>query len=245
MGCGDSKSSTTDNQAQPAKPVNNEKQAKNEQAAVQNPKNSQKRKDVMPDYKLKRPEVIFVIGGPGSGKGTQCDLMVEEFGFEHLSTGDLLRAEKDTGSETADLINECLREGRLVPTSILIKLLADAMQKFGWNKTYLIDGFPRGQENLDVWNEEMKDKCDLELIFFFDLDEETMRKRLLKRGETSGRSDDNSESIVKRFKTFQDESAPLLDQFREMDIFRSFDASRTKEEVFNSVCDVLDKWLAS
>jgi len=182
-----------------------------------------------------KPDVVFVVGGPGSGKGTQCASIKEHFGYAHLSTGDLLRKEKETGSETAKQIEQIMNDGKLVPTEILIKLLINEMQAIGWDKKFLIDGFPRGQENVDVWHKYVGDTVNLKFVLYFELDEETMRERLLKRGETSGRSDDNEESIIKRFKTFQSESVPIIKQFEQMGKLKKINSKASKEEVFEQV----------
>lgn len=184
---------------------------------------------------LAKPEVVFVVGGPGSGKGTQCDNIKQKFGYCHLSTGDLLRAEKDSGSELAGEINRIMTEGKLVPTEILIKLLKKAMGDMGLDKKFLIDGFPRGQENVDVWNQHIGDDCDLKFVLYFELDEDTMRARLLKRGETSGRADDNEASIIKRFQTFQDESVPIIKKFEAMGKLRTINSACSKDEVYEKV----------
>jgi adenylate kinase family enzyme len=146
--------------------------------------------------KIDKPEVVFVVGGPGSGKGTQCDKIIEAYGYKHLSTGDLLRKEKETGSEMAEKINLFMNEGKLVPTELLIGLLKQGMKDGGWEQSkFLVDGFPRNQENVDVWNKEIGNEVRIKFVLFFDVDEDTMKSRLLKRGETSGRADDNEATI--------------------------------------------------
>ncbi|KAK3419548.1 hypothetical protein EUGRSUZ_G00116 [Eucalyptus grandis] len=94
----------------------------------------------------KKPTVVFVLGGPGSGKGTQCANIVQHFGFTHLSAGDLLRAEIKSGSENGTMIQNMIKEGKIVPSEVTIKLLQKAMQESG-NDKFLIDGFPRNEEN--------------------------------------------------------------------------------------------------
>jgi UMP-CMP kinase len=94
----------------------------------------------MSEYQYK---VVFVLGGPGSGKGTNCARIVEEFGYVHLSAGDLLRAERASGSELADMINTYINEGKIVPAEVTVSLLKAAMEK-SESKSFLIDGFPRG-----------------------------------------------------------------------------------------------------
>ena len=91
---------------------------------------------------------FFVLGGPGSGKGTVCAKLVEEHGFVHLSAGDLLRAERDSGSPDGELINNIIMKGEIVPVDITVNLIKKAMEQNGWSETkFLIDGFPRNQDN--------------------------------------------------------------------------------------------------
>ena len=101
---------------------------------------------------LSKPMVFFVLGGPGSGKGTQSLKLAKEHGFVHLSAGDLLREEKNSGSETASMINTYIKEGKIVPGEVTVGLIKKVIEKNGWNQNkYLIDGFPRNKENLDIW----------------------------------------------------------------------------------------------
>lgn len=95
-----------------------------------------------------------MLGGPGSGKGTQCSKIVEVFGYIHLSAGDLLREERQSGSELAEMINTNIKEGKIVPAEVTVGLLRTAMEKSGATK-FLIDGFPRDADNLSCWQEQM------------------------------------------------------------------------------------------
>ncbi|CAM9735204.1 unnamed protein product [Choristocarpus tenellus] len=121
-----------------------------------------------------RYEVIFVLGGPGAGKGTQCALIVENFGYVHLSAGDLLRAERKTGSDLAGMINEYIKEGKIVPAEVTIGLLKTTMQKSGSSK-FLVDGFPRNEENLSSWTDIMASCTDVNFLLFLDCPEDVMQ----------------------------------------------------------------------
>jgi UMP-CMP kinase len=159
-------------------------------------------------------QVVFVVGGPGAGKGTQCFLLEERLkhGWKHLSAGDLLRAERKSGGALGDLINQKIANGELVPSSITVKLLENAMAAaYQENKTtnFLIDGFPRSFENMDAWNDTMKRHA-VKCMLNFECPEEVLVGRLLERGQSSGRSDDNMETIRKRFRTYQQESMPII-----------------------------------
>lgn len=176
-----------------------------------------------------------MLGGPGSGKGTNCALINEKFGYVHLSAGDLLRAERSKdNSELADLINTYIREGKIVPAEITVRLLKNAMEASASTR-FLIDGFPRDIDNLNCWNEQMKDCADIQFLLFLDCPHEVMTKRLLKRGETSGRSDDNAESVVKRLRTYEDATRPIVEHFRAAGKIRSVDSNRGLDEVFADV----------
>ncbi|KAG6582520.1 UMP-CMP kinase 4, partial [Cucurbita argyrosperma subsp. sororia] len=152
-------------------------------------------KDTKGSLVNKKPTVVFVLGGPGSGKGTQCSNIIEHFGYTHLSAGDLLRAEIKSGSENGTMIQNMIKEGKIVPSEVTIKLLQRAMEKSG-NDKFLIDGFPRNEENRAAF--EAVTGIEPSVVLFFDCLEEEMERRLLSRNE--GRVDDNIETIRKRFK---------------------------------------------
>ena len=94
--------------------------------------------------------VVFVLGGPGAGKGTNCARIVSDFGWIHLSAGDLLRAERSSGSELGEMIESIIKEGKIVPSEVTVRLLRQAMEKSAAGAGFLIDGFPRNQENLGL-----------------------------------------------------------------------------------------------
>lgn len=178
----------------------------------------------------KKPTVVFVLGGPGSGKGTQCANIVQHFGFTHLSAGDLLRAEIKSGSENGTMIQNMIKEGKIVPSEVTIKLLQKAMQESG-NDKFLIDGFPRNEENRAAF--EAVTKIEPEFVLFFDCSEEEMERRLLNRNQ--GREDDNIETIRKRFKVFLDSSLPVIQHYNSRGKVRKIDAGKPVEEVFEAV----------
>ena len=112
---------------------------------------------------------FFVLGGPGSGKGTVCSKLVKEHNFVHLSAGDLLREERDSGSPEAELINSIILEGKIVPVEITVNLIKKAMQKAGWfDKKFLIDGFPRNNDNYEGWISVMGEDTDMKFVLFLD-----------------------------------------------------------------------------
>lgn len=200
--------------------------------------------------------VVFVLGGPGSGKGTQCKRLTEHFGFVHFSAGDLLRAFVKSGTEEGNQVAAMMQEGKIVPSEVTVNLLKKAMEESGKDK-FLIDGFPRNLENRDTFlrvvsHERKKEPeqesyhsllCELtsslslslfvfplagsvdcqvghdcSFVLFFDCPEEVLEARLLNRGE--GRADDNIETIRKRFKTYQDQTMPVIEHYKGLDKVR-------------------------
>merc|ERR1712088_1058853 len=160
--------------------------------------------------------IVWVLGGPGCGKGTQCDKIVAKYGFTHLSSGDLLREEVASGSERGKNLTAIMESGQLVPLATVLDLLAEAMiAKLGGSKGFLIDGYPR------------------------EVSDETMTQRLLKRAETSGRADDNVETIKKRLVTFHQHSEPVIAAYKAK--CSVIPAERTVDEIYADVTAALDK----
>merc|ERR1719203_1762893 len=193
---------------------------------------------------LVKPKVVFVLGGPGAGKGTQCTTLVEddEFkaAFAHLSAGDLLRAERNSGSEDAELINNYIKEGKIVPVEITVGLIKNAMNKLMAEEgkyVFIIDGFPRNQDNLEGWNKVMGTDCDVEFLLFLDCTEDEMTKRILDRAAKSEvkRKDDNAETIKKRFKVYNEQTMPVVEVFRSETKCVDLDAMDTIDNVYEKV----------
>lgn len=183
-----------------------------------------------------KPNIVFVLGGPGAGKGTQSAKIVETFGYQHLSAGDLLREERaKPGSEFGELIEGHITNGTIVPVKITCALLERAMiQSEAVN--FLIDGFPRNEDNLTGWNAQMGDKVNLKFVLFFNCDEATCVERCLARGAAgSGRTDDNEESLKKRFNTYVNATMPIINHFKAKDMVKEVDATKSPEEVFKVV----------
>lgn len=188
-----------------------------------------------PTFSPQNVTVLFVLGGPGSGKGTQCANLVRDYHFTHLSAGDLLRAEQNReGSEFGELIKSYIKDGKIVPMEVTVQLLENAMEdvvsKDKEHKgKFLIDGFPRKMDQALKFEETV---CPSKFVLFFDCPEEEMERRLLERGKTSGRSDDNAESIKKRFKTFVETSMPVVDYFESQDRVVKVVATKTPDQVY-------------
>lgn len=192
-----------------------------------------------PTFDATEVEVIFVLGGPGAGKGTQCERLVQKLDFVHLSAGDLLREERAReDSQVGHIIRKHIREGTIVPMEITISLLKAAMIAATPKKKFLIDGFPRNIEQGVAFEEQV---CQGRAVLFFDCDEDIMIERLLSRSLTSGRDDDNIESIRKRLVTYREITMPVIDFYAKQGKVFRFDSSASKDSITEQVIATLNK----
>ena len=188
------------------------------------------------------PNVVFVIGGPGSGKGTMCELAEHQLGWAHLSTGDLLRKELDNAGPTAERIEKFITAGELVPNEIMINLLKDAMEhltRTTGKRNFLLDGFPRSLNNMEGWYEIFGAESPLPTMLYFECPYEELQKRILGRAKYSERSDDNIKSMKLRFDTYKTETLPTVELFKSKNKCTEIDTSQTRETVFSAVTDRL------
>lgn len=186
---------------------------------------------------LLAPRVVFVLGGPGTGKGTQCARTSRAFGFAHLSVGDLLRAEVARGSRHGDAINRHIAEGRIVPLETTLALLAAAMRGSAGASAFLIDGFPRALEQAAAFEAAV---CAAEFVLFLDAPEDVMTARLLERGKSSGRVDDNAAAIGARLRTYAEASLPVVEHYAAQGRVRLVDATPHPDAVYAAVRAVFE-----
>ena len=135
------------------------------------------------------------------------------------------------------MINTYIAEGKIVPAEVTVGLLLKAMDAAP-TKKFLVDGFPRNMENLSCWEKDVSQYVSVKFLLFLECTEDIMLKRLLKRGETSGRNDDNIDSIKKRFKTYRESTMPIVDKFRTMGKCKEIDSTRSEAEVFADVASL-------
>ncbi|XP_007164824.2 UMP-CMP kinase isoform X1 [Balaenoptera acutorostrata] len=170
----------------------------------------------------------------------------EKYGYTHLSAGELLRDErKNPDSQYGELIEKYIKDGKIVPVEITISLLRREMDQTmaanAQKNKFLIDGFPRNQDNLQGWNKTMDGKADVSFVLFFDCNNEICIERCLERGKSSGRSDDNRESLEKRIQTYLQSTKPIIDLYEEMGKVKKIDASKSVDEVFDEVVKIFEK----
>eukprot|EP00210_Caulerpa_lentillifera_P003746 g3579.t1 len=182
-------------------------------------------------------KIVFVLGGPGSGKGTQCGKLVSDFDLVHLSAGELLRQHIASGSTEGKMVQDLINQGQIVPSYVTVGLLEKAMNESDKHQ-FLIDGFPRNSENHQAF---LKTGMDCEFVLFFDCDEETMIQRLLSRNE--GRTDDNIDTIRKRFKVFLEQTMEVLKHYEVLGRVRKVDAKNDPETVYSHVKDYFSSFV--
>ncbi|XP_001353357.4 adenylate kinase isoenzyme 1 isoform X1 [Drosophila pseudoobscura] len=182
--------------------------------------------------------IIWILGGPGCGKGTQCAKIVEKYGFTHLSSGDLLRNEVASGSDKGRQLQAVMSSGGLVSNEEVLSLLNDAVNRAkGGSKGFLIDGYPR-EKTQGVAFEERIGPADLAL--YFDCSEDTMLKRILARAAAAAvkRSDDNEETIRARLQTFKQNTSAILELYADKTL--TINAERDVDDIFQEVVQAID-----
>lgn len=179
--------------------------------------------------------VIFMLGGPGAGKGTQCARLVEKYGAVHISSADELRKAIRSDSPQGVRIADMIKQGQIVPARVVVGLLLSAMK--ATKGPYLIDGFPRSADNLALFEELCGPPT---LTLNFSCSEEVCEARLLQRSETSGRTDDNPETIKRRFRAYTQDTVPVITSLTERSLVTTVDAAKTEDEVFAASCAALD-----
>ncbi len=185
--------------------------------------------------------VVFVIGGPGSGKGTVCAKLKQKYGCSFLSAGELLRdvvaegGDEPVGGLTPSAISDLLAAGQMVPSAVTVECLIRGMLKEPG--PYLIDGFPRSVDNLSAF-EALCGPCTAAMQL--DVSEDVMEQRILQRAKTSGRSDDNPAVLRTRFQTYNERSRPVEELLRQQGLLSRISAAGTPDEVFAQACEVYE-----
>ncbi len=185
---------------------------------------------------------IILTGAPGSGKGTQSDFIVEKYGFQHLSTGHLLRKEIAAGTTLGKQVDELIAAGNLVPDEIMIDLIANYINSLPQDtKGIIFDGFPRTVNQAIEFEKLLAKKGLSAKVIELVVEEEELITRLLNRGKTSGRADDNLESIQKRLEIFHAQTAPVCEYYASLGKHTAVQGKGTLEEIFANICKAIEK----
>ncbi len=185
---------------------------------------------------------VVIFGAPGSGKGTQSDLIVKKYGLVHLSTGDLLRAEIEKGTKTGKLANELISKGSFVPDDVIIEILNKNIDLYPTAKGFIFDGFPRTVVQSEALDSMLKKRnIKVNVMLNIDVKTDELVKRLLIRGKTSGRSDDNLETIQKRIRIYEEKNLPVMQFYDRQGKHNRIKGDGTMDEVFAEICTAIDK----
>ncbi|XP_076953109.1 UMP-CMP kinase-like [Bidens hawaiensis] len=187
--------------------------------------------------KPRTPIINFVLGGPGVGKGTQCTRIAETFGFTHLSVGDLLRKEISSNTEYGTMILETITKGKIVASEVTVKLLKTAIESSETDR-FLIDGFPRSEENRVAYEQIIG--IEPEVVLFFDCNEEEMLKRVLHRNQ--GRVDDNIDTTMQRLRVFEAYTLPVIRYYSQKGKLHKINAIGTEDEIFERVQPIFARY---
>ena len=185
---------------------------------------------------------IVIFGAPGSGKGTQSEKMIEKYGLGHISTGDVLRDQIKRGTELGKTAKGYIDNGQLIPDDLMVSILADVYDSFGKeNKGVIFDGFlrtiPQAQALKDML---AKRGHKVAAMIELDVPEDELMKRLIKRGQESGRSDDNEETIKKRLTVYHNQTSPLIEWYEKEGIHHHINGLGELDRIFGDICAVID-----
>ena len=186
---------------------------------------------------------LVLFGPPGSGKGTQSEKLVEKYGLIHLSTGNLLREEITNRTPLGLEAKNFMDKGQLVPDEVVIGMIDSCLDHHKQAAGFLFDGFPRTPAQANALDKLLTlKKTEIALVLALEVTEEELIRRLLNRGKTSGRSDDVNETFIhQRFTVYNNETAPIAEHYKKLKRFQSIKGEGSVDEIFNSVCQVIDK----
>jgi adenylate kinase len=185
---------------------------------------------------------IVLFGPPGAGKGTQSEKLIEQYGFVHLSTGDIFRKNIREATELGQLAKSYMDKGQLVPDSVTISMLESEVAKNNNAKGFIFDGFPRNPNQANALDEFLKSKgTSITKMIALEVSEEELKKRLLERGKTSGRPDDVDPGVIqKRIDVYNSETAPVKDFYQAQNKYAGIYGIGSIESIFELICKEID-----
>jgi len=186
---------------------------------------------------------IVLFGPPGAGKGTQSAKLLLQYNLTHLSTGDLLRAEIAASTPLGLEAKKLMDAGLLVPDSVVIGMIDNKLQANPDSKGFIFDGFPRTIPQAQALDELLeKNNTSISAMIALDVEEKELVERLLERGNTYGRPDDQNEELIqKRVKEYLNKTAPVAGFYKQQNKFFSVDGIGEIDEIFENLCEVIEK----
>jgi len=185
---------------------------------------------------------VIIFGAPGSGKGTQSELIISKYGLFHISTGDILRQEIKKQTELGLIAEEYIKTGQLIPDELIIKILADVLDANPEAKGYIFDGFPRTIAQGEALDKLLREKdTSIIAVLNLDVDEKILTERLIKRGVEAGRTDDTPEVIQNRLEVYRNQTEPLKEYYKKKGKLFTLKGQSSIDEVFEQIVEVLDR----
>ena len=185
---------------------------------------------------------IVIFGAPGAGKGTQSDRLIERYGMGHISTGDVLRTEIKNETELGKIAKEFIDKGQLIPDDLMVDILAKVYDGFGRShKGVIFDGFPRTIAQAEALKQMLADRGDrVAAMIELAVPDDELIKRLLLRGQVSGRSDDNEETIQKRLDVYHKQTSPLIEWYDKEGVRYRIDGLGDLDRISADIFKVVD-----
>ena len=184
---------------------------------------------------------IIIFGAPGSGKGTQSDLLVEKYAFRHISTGDVLRAEMKQGTELGQTAKKYIDKGQLIPDSLMVSILAATYDAMLPCEGVIFDGFPRTIPQAEALAEMLQERgTEVSCVLELHVADELLVERLVLRGKTSGRADDNEQTIKARLEVYHNQTAPLAEWYKKRNLLRTVNGVGSIEDINAQLCKAID-----
>lgn len=185
---------------------------------------------------------ILIFGGPGSGKGTQSDLITQKYNLKHISTGEFLREEIAKGTELGVIADSYISKGQLVPDYLMIDMIEKLIKDFNGYNGFIFDGYPRTvTQGVALDNKMAKNGIEISTVLCLNVDEDILTERLINRGKHSGRSDDNKDVIKKRLEVYHEETEPLIEYYSKQNKLSRIEGNGDIERVFSNIEKVLNK----
>ncbi|GAB3944996.1 adenylate kinase [Spirosoma harenae] len=186
---------------------------------------------------------LVLFGPPGAGKGTQSEKLIQKYNLVHLSTGDLLRSQIAAGTELGLRAKQLMDHGLLVPDEVVIGMIESKLRENQSAPGFIFDGFPRTvlqAEALDSLLDQYR--APITKMIALSVDDEELIRRLLKRGETSGRPDDKDETTARRrVSVYNKETAPVADYYSQQGKFAAIDGIGKIENIFEAICKKIEE----
>ncbi len=184
---------------------------------------------------------VVIFGAPGSGKGTQSEKITDQYGLKHISTGDMLRREIKSGSPLGIIAKKHIDQGQLVPDQLITEMLSKLLKGLGAINGVILDGFPRTVEQAEALKGIFADMDQkVSVMLNLEVDREELIKRLLIRGETSGRSDDNLETIQKRIAVYDEITSSVIEFYKKEGLYKSIEGTGSIDQIFGRICKAVD-----